>query len=189
MRPNLDKNLDPEIFINHYWLKNELVSFLREVKLQTSGGKSQITERIYEYLRTGKVIASQKKIHRKGLSSEITHASVITSEYKNSENVRLFFKNNIGEHFKFNLSFMNWMKSNPEKTFAHAIDEWKNIETNKKSGIKKVIPKQFEYNQYTRDFFNSNPKKSRVDCIKCWKYKKSKIGNNTYESADLEILN
>ena len=38
------------------------------------------------------------------------------------KNIVLFFKKEIGEHFKFNVAFMNWMKGNSGKTYREAID-------------------------------------------------------------------
>jgi hypothetical protein len=113
----------------------------------------------------------------------------IDVNYSNNEIHRAFFKNTIGEQFKFNVKFMEWMEKNKgKKTYEQAIEMYKKILMDKKSGKKEKIGKQFEYNQYTRDFFENNPKSSMEDCIKCWNYKKKQIGNHKYGKDDLKIL-
>ena len=44
-RPDLNKELDAQIFRSFYYLKEELVSFCRENNLPVSGGKIELTER------------------------------------------------------------------------------------------------------------------------------------------------
>lgn len=58
-------------------------------------------------------------------SEKLTLETVITNSYKNTQNVRRFFKQHIGEHFAFNRPFMFYMKASVGKTLAHAIEEWK----------------------------------------------------------------
>ncbi|MEM5500334.1 DUF6434 domain-containing protein [Ahrensia kielensis] len=57
-------------------------------------------------------------------SDEIMLNSVINDTYKNTQNVRRFFKAHIGEHFKFDRSFMAWMIDNHGATMGDAINEW-----------------------------------------------------------------
>lgn len=190
MRPKLDKNTDADDFINFYWLKEELYSFCKSFGLPRSGRKDDITHRIYEYLKTGKVITPTKKNGTKKdpLNTPLSLDSKIPEGYKNDEKHRAFFKSEIGGHFKFNVPFMNWMKANSGKTYKEAISEWNRIISEKKNGKKSEISSQFQYNQYTRDFFNANPYANRDDAIICWKYKKSLPGHNKYEEEDLVAL-
>ncbi len=190
MRPKLDKKINPENFDNYYWLKEELFEFCKKYSISSRGSKQEITERISYYLRTGKVLNIKSQISKKIPKSteDLLVDSKISDIYKNDEKHRVFFKSIIGEHFKFNVKFMNWMKKNSGKTYQDAVDEWFRLEKEKKSGKKLSIAPQFEYNQYTRDFFQENKDLSREDAIKCWKYKKSLSGSNKYEKEDLKIL-
>ncbi len=190
MRPILDKEINPEKFLDFYWLKEELFKFCRDNSIPGSGSKKELTQRVFHYLKTGEVVKPLKKETKIKADSNISLSieSIIPSGYKNDENHRAFFKSVIGENFKFNVAFMNWMKINSGKNYQEAVDEWLRILKEKKAGKKPVIPKQFEYNQYTRDFFDANPKKSREDAITCWKHKKSRPGDNKYEVEDLEVL-
>jgi Domain of unknown function (DUF6434) len=49
----------------------------------------------------------------------------ITSSYKNTQNVRRFFKKEIGAHFHFNRPFMKYLKETPGITLGDAVNEWK----------------------------------------------------------------
>ncbi len=43
--------------------------------------------------------------------------------YKNTQNVRRFFKSHCGNHFKFDRSLMLWVKSNQGCTMGDAVTE------------------------------------------------------------------
>jgi len=190
VKPELTKDIPLESFQNYYWLKAELVSFCRDNGLYLSGKKKELQEQIAHYLDTGEKLASKVK-HSANHSGEIHPIMLdaqIPANYKNDQRHRAFFKSAIGERFKFNVIFMNWMKANVGKTYQEAVDKWLRIEAEKKSGKKYKIGSQFEYNQYTRDFFKANPNQSRDNAIKCWKHKKSLPGTNKYENFDLDAL-
>jgi len=190
LRPRLNDKTDSEEFINFYWLKEELFSFCKDLGLSASGSKNDMTQRIYEYLKTGKIVTPTKKKKNKiqTINTPLSPDSEIPGEYTNDERHRAFFKSEIGDHFKFNVPFMNWMKTNSGKTYKEAIFEWNRIITEKKRGQKTEIASQFQYNQYTRDFFKANPEAKKSDAIKCWKFKKSFPGHNRYEEGDLAAL-
>ena len=54
----------------------------------------------------------------------ITRDTVIDSAYRNTQNVRRFFLSEVGERFKFDRPFMEWMKSHRGARMSDAIDEW-----------------------------------------------------------------
>ena len=55
---------------------------------------------------------------------KITDKTPIDDSYKNTQNVRRYFKSRCGDHFKFDRSFMAWMKENSGKTMRDAAAEW-----------------------------------------------------------------
>lgn len=57
-------------------------------------------------------------------SDSISSETPIDSAYKNTQNVRRFFKAHCGEHFKFDRPFMAWMKESEGKTMGDAVAEW-----------------------------------------------------------------
>jgi hypothetical protein len=190
-RPILDKNISIEDFNDFYWLKQELIDFCKTIGLSTSGGKIEITERIRCFLETGEV-NNYKPIKEKATSKFdwdkeiLSPKTIITDNYKNGENVRHFFINEIGPHFSFNIIFMKWIKQNVGKTLEDAIIEWNRIHQLKKDkNYVSEIDSQFEYNRYMRAFLNDNPDLSSKDAMKYWKLKRSQRGTNEYEKTDL----
>jgi len=194
-RPKLDKDITPRDFLDFYWLKEELIQFCRDVDMKKSGGKIEIANRVAHFLKTGQkdLPGDKKTISPKSKfdwhSETLTLETKITDNYKNTANVRRFFLKEIGKHFKFNVVFMNWMKSNSGKTLSDAIDAWKNIKTESKNRSEpKSISPQFEYNTYLRDFLADNPGAKRDEGIALWKIKRSMRGDNVYRKEDLRLL-
>jgi hypothetical protein len=54
----------------------------------------------------------------------ITRKTPITASYRNTQNVRRFFRSQCGPHFKFDRAFMAWLKNATRKTMGDAVDEW-----------------------------------------------------------------
>jgi len=54
----------------------------------------------------------------------ITPLTLIDANYRNTQNVRRFFRKSCGEHFKFDRLFMAWMKAAVGKTMGEAASEW-----------------------------------------------------------------
>lgn len=187
-RPKLDKKLDCETFSNYYYLKQELVDFCKESNMPTSGSKTEITERISYFLKTGKVPSFTPKIRKTKNIQEINENIEIEPNFVCSEKHRAFFKEKIGEKaFSFNVVFQKWLKNNPGKTYGEAIRVYYEILQEKKTK-KTTIDKQFEYNTYIRDFFQDNLGHTLQQAITCWKYKKGLKGHNRYEREDLIAL-
>ncbi len=116
--------------------------------------------------------------------------TLITDSYSNTQTVSEFFIEQIGDKFKFNVKFMNWMKSAKGKTLEEAAEKWFDISSKNKrdKSLKKIAP-QFEYNTYIRDFLKDNPTVPRKTAIECWKIKKTQRGDNKYKKTDLEMIN
>lgn len=185
-RPILNIKLSSKEFKEYYYLKEELVNFCKEYGLQTTGSKIDLTNRISKFLETGE--KEEKEYIKKHVIKNIALDSIIEENITFSEDLRKFYKENIGKSFSFNVLFQNWLKENSGKTYKESIDAYYKILEEKKNN-KKQIDKQFEYNTYIRDFFNDNKNLSLNDAIKCWKYKKSLKGNNKYDKKDLAALN
>ena len=186
-RPDLNTNLDSRTFREYYYLKEELVDFCRKHNLQSTGGKLELTDRIAEFLDTGKRNTATHTKRKTPSVGEITLDTVIESNFVCSEKHRAFYKEHIGKSFSFNVLFQKWLKSNAGKTYRDSIDAYYQILEDKKKN-KTAIDRQFEYNTYIRDFFADNKDKTPGQAIKCWKYKKSLKGHNRYEREDLKIL-
>ncbi len=194
-RPTLDQKISVIDFKDFYWLKSELLTFCRAQGLKTNGGKIEITKRIIQYLETGIVLIGEEKNASKIQSkfdwntATLTPQTCITDNYKSTENVRNYFVQQLGNKFKFNLVFMQWMKNNVGQTLQAATTAWQTIEEDKKKnkGPKNVAP-QFEYNRYLRDFLKDNPDSKRADGIALWHKRRNQRGDNVYHPSDLMLL-
>ena len=194
-KPRLDKLISAKEFKDNYWLKEELVIFCRSVGINTTGGKIEIANRVLRYLETGEVVNKLESVGKTTKSSfdwgnePLDSNTIITDNYRNTENVREFFKRAIGSNFKFNVEFMNWMKLSAGKTLGNAVCKWNEIAEMKKSkSYKTQIAPQFEYNTYIRDFLTDNPQLSLKQAIQCWKIKREKPEAKKYNKRDLEYL-
>lgn len=192
-RPNLDKDISLFDFNDFYWLKTELVAFCKTLGIGSSGSKIELTKKIRHYLTTGQIPPESKKV-KPAVSNFnwntelLTNSTIITDNYRNTQNVRAFFIDQIGSHFKFNVSFMNWMTANEGKTLGDAANAWKRLkELEKDKSYVKAIAPQFEYNKYIRAFLLDNPNLSIKDAMKYWKLKREKRGANQYDPADLKL--
>jgi Domain of unknown function (DUF6434) len=56
--------------------------------------------------------------------AKITRATPIDASYRNTQNVRRFFRTECGQHFRFDRSFMAWLQEGAKRTMGDAADEW-----------------------------------------------------------------
>ena len=56
-------------------------------------------------------------------ADSISRATPITKSYRNTQNVRRFLTRQCGDGFRFDRSFMAWLKDGREKTMGDAADE------------------------------------------------------------------
>ncbi len=57
-------------------------------------------------------------------SDSISRATPINKSYRNTQNVRRFFRAECGSDFVFDRPFMAWLKDGATKTMGDAADEW-----------------------------------------------------------------
>ncbi|MER9327352.1 DUF6434 domain-containing protein [Mesorhizobium sp. M0488] len=63
----------------------------------------------------------------------ISRATVITTSYRNTQNVRRFLARECGAAFRFDRPFMAWLKDGADKTMGDAADEWLRRQAEKRS--------------------------------------------------------
>ena len=193
-RPELNDTISPQDFKDFYWLKEELVTFCKTKGISSSGGKIEIADRISRFLETGQIVKNSDRQTKKAVSKfdwnkeTLTTETILTDNYKNSENVRLFFTQQIGSHFHFTVDFMKWIKQNSGQILNDAIIEWHRLYALKKDpNFKTDIAPQFEYNRYMRAFLADNPDKTSKDAMKYWQLKRATRGDKTYNKSDLTL--
>ncbi len=58
---------------------------------------------------------------------QITAQTPVTDTYRNTQNVRRFLKAACGSDFKFNVTFMAWIKNGEAKTMGKVAAEWRGL--------------------------------------------------------------
>ena len=193
-RPDLNKEISNKDFKDFYWLKSELMNFCREIGISSSssGGKIEITNRISEYLKTGKITknATNKKPKLLKATQPITKETVIGIEYRTYKEKQEFLKSKIGNQFHFTIHLLAYFKEKTgTKNYGDLINEWyKEIELKKDPNFKNEIAPQFEYNTYIRDFLKDNPSETKKVAIQYWNIKRKARGHNKYEKSDLQVV-
>ncbi len=61
-------------------------------------------------------------------SAPLSDDTVIDAKYRNTQNVRRYFKSRLGDDFKMNRRFMAWMKDNSGKTLKTACGVWREMQ-------------------------------------------------------------
>lgn len=179
-----------------YWLKEDLVARARSLGIKTTGGKFLILDRLAHYLDTGDTQfpgdkktkpASKFDWHKE----DLTPHTVITDSYKNTQNVRRFFKSQLGDSFKFNIEFMAWMKANTGKTLADSCDAYRAMKVREAAPeFQSKIADHNQFNQYTRDFLADNSEMGMAEVRKFWALKTalpSDDGRHVYHRSDLDL--
>jgi hypothetical protein len=189
--------MTPAEFSATYFHKQKLVAMCREYGLPTQGAKLELSARILAYLK-GESFSDSKNRSKQGLqinnsfnwhNALLTRETLITDNYKNTRNVRTFFSQEIGPHFKMNVAWLNWMRSHVGYNLGDAITAWEEtVLTKKAQRGKNTIAPQFEYNRYMRDFFADNPGVGRAKAIYCWKMKRDTPGIKAYERSDRQWI-
>lgn len=175
-----------------YWRKTELVAEARRLGLKTGGAKFTVLERIAHFLDTGEgdVLSATSRPIRSTFDwhgAALTDATVITDNYRNTQNVRRYFKTAVGDGFKFTIALMDWMRENEGKTLADACAAYTAL---KAEPSKTRIKAHNQFNQYTRDFLADNPGASMDDVRQAWARKvqqPSDDGRHVYARTDLAL--
>ncbi|WP_299293719.1 DUF6434 domain-containing protein [uncultured Tateyamaria sp.] len=175
-----------------YWRKDELVARARTLGLKTGGGKFEVLDRIAHFLDTGERLVPQPKSAKPASrfdwhSAPLDDATVITDNYRNTQNVRRYFKSTLGDGFKFNIAFMDWMKANAGATLRDACTAYGTCQS---ASGKTQIRDHNQFNQYTRDFMADNPTLGMDDVRRVWALKiqqPSDTGRHRYEPGDLDL--
>lgn len=174
-RPPLNGQLSPDDFLSFYWLKEELLQFLRGQGLSTAGSKQELTARISQYLKTGTNPAenrsARKPARQANMPDVFTRQSVIAPGWRCSQELRAFLEREIGPHFHFDSVMRDLIHTGSGKTLAEAIETWE-AEQRKPKAEKPIAP-QFEYNRHIRAYFQTHPGAALQDAIRDWETKKA----------------
>ncbi|MDR1402409.1 MAG: SAP domain-containing protein [Tannerellaceae bacterium] len=98
-----------------YYLKEELINMCKKYNLPTNASKEDLLEYICNFIENKSVgkVKSKRRINNNDFEPQLY--KIIEVNYRNNEIHRSFFKKVIGEQFKFNVKFMEWMEENKGK--------------------------------------------------------------------------
>lgn len=196
-RPDIDSISTGAELKRWYWRKDELIERARALQLKTTAGKFVILDRLAHFLDTGeKTFPGDLKPKPKSRfdwhSATLDRRTIITDNYKNSQNVRRFFKAEVDPNFKFSISFMEWINGNVGKTLGDACTAYLELQEKvKTAGYRTEIKSHNQLNQYTRDFLDDNPELDMDDVRRIWALKiqyPSETGRHIYAKSDLKLI-
>ena len=192
IRPSISKISNSKELRRWYWRKDELLPFARKLGLKTTGGKFEILERIGHFIDTGHAPKEAPHTPRSKYnwhSAPLDDSTLITDNYKNTQNVRRYFISALGEGFKFNIAFMDWIKENSGRTLKDACHAYRAIKAQQNTpGFTTKIKSHNQFNQYTRDFLDAHPDLTMDDVRRIWARKiqrPSEDGRHVYHPDDL----
>ena len=192
-RPKLTQQTTPDDFLSFYWLKEELICFLRENNLPATGSKQDLTVRIAQFLATGMAETRPAQTIARwaaGMPKTFNQQSVIGPGWRCSQELRAFFEQEIGAHFHFDAVMRDFIHNGVGRTLAEAIITWKEAQQRGNAQEKEIAP-QFEYNRHIREYFKIHPGAKLKDAIMDWKEKKKERRNTKivdFEPKVLELL-
>lgn len=195
-RPPIETISTSDALRRWYWTKAELEAECRRRGLKIAGAKFTQLDRIAHFLETGEkrlpTDTQPRQTSKFDWHSEpLTPETRITDSYRNSQNVRRFFKSQVGDQFKFNIAFMAWIKANVGKTLADAVAEYERLAAAAKApGAQSEIAHHNQFNQYTRDFLADNPDMGMEEVRHFWALKRSlpsEDGRHRYDRTDLKL--
>ena len=193
-RPPIDTITTGAELRRWYWLKSDLVGRARDLGVVSSGQKFAVLERLAHFLDTGEKARPQRIKAASAFdwhAEPLDDATVLTDSYRNSQNVRRYFKSRVGEGFKFNIEFMAWLKANTGRTLGEACEEYRAMKAREAApGFESKIADHNQFNQYTRDFLADNPDAGMDAVRKYWALKSalpSDTGRHVYARSDLKL--
>ena len=166
-RPALTRDLTATEFLRWYWLKVELCTFVRTLRLPATGSKQDVTARIVTCLE-GKMPASPSTRPRpagRQLDAPLTRATLIPPGQRASQVLREFFEREAGSGFRFTGPIRTFLaESLGDRTLGDAITLYQSGRRQKTV----VIGAQFELNRFTRAFHEQHPGATAKEVRAAW---------------------
>lgn len=192
LRPKLEDCGSAAEFRLWYYLKSELVDFVKKSGLPVRGSKSDLGDQVAAFLdgRRAPEFKKRKSSSRFDWANEkLTLATEITDNVSFGPNVRNFLKSQIGPAFTCNSDFMDWMKGASGATLEDAVEVWKALDARKMDPeFQTRIRSYNQYNQFTRDILAANPSINLDVVRRIWKAKRTLPLPMTYSKADLDLI-
>ncbi|MGP6175041.1 DUF6434 domain-containing protein [Corynebacterium sp. A21] len=167
-RPALQPGISTREFQRWYWLKEELISFARELGIPTSGAKDLLTRRIAAKL-AGENLPEPAVIRRsrsRQLSGELSARTEIPAGQRCSQVLRAWFTQQLGTGFHFDAPMREFFaNTDGTQTLADALNHWHVT----REQVPGSIDPQFEYNRFTRAWHRDHPEGTPAQLRSAWR--------------------
>jgi hypothetical protein len=169
-RPSLELTITVEEFRRWYWLKSELATFCKRIRVTSSGSKPDLTARIEAHL-SGKPVRTVNQARRTGeMPSHFTAETVIGKGWRCNPVLGAYFRQVCGKGFRFNAAIRQVIHEGAGKRLAEAAETYR--QSTLPNSPKQPIIAQNQYNQHTRDFFAQHKNATREQCLAAWHRKR-----------------
>ena len=163
-RPALALGLDPEVFLDHYWLRSELAQFCRKTGLSSTGSKVDLTNRIAAMLGRKEIPPSTHKPRNGKMPDHLTLDSVIGSGWRCSAAMRAVLAEHFGQQVRFDARLRELIHEGEGRTVREIAAQWQEAEKDPPQ----EIAAQFEYNRFVRAYRQANAGASHREVVAAW---------------------
>lgn len=163
-RPVLAFGLDPEVFLDNYWLRSELAQFCRDTGLSSTGSKADLTNRIAAMLGRKEIPLSAHKPRNGKMPDRLTLDSVIGAGWRCSAAMRAVIAEHLGQQIRFDALLRDLIHRGEGRTVREIAAEWQGAE---KNAPQEIAP-QFEYNRFVRAYRQANAGAAHREVVAAW---------------------
>ncbi len=165
-RPDLTRQLAPDVFLDHYWLRAELAAFCRQNGVSAAGSKEDLGKRVRAILAGDPLPQPVKaRARNAAMPAHFTRETRIAPGWRCSQALRSFLGQEIGRPFRFDARMRALIHSGAGKTLAEVLDDWTDHQT---QAGQTDIPAQFEYNRFVRAYRQVAPDACHRDVAAAW---------------------
>ncbi|MDF1683127.1 MAG: SAP domain-containing protein [Legionellaceae bacterium] len=187
----LTRLLSADVFRQHYYDKQALIKFCREVGISTVGLKQDLNDRIELFLQTGQMVQTKhnRKNHGKPDSDLGLSLDRYVVNYKSDLITRAFFQEHIPEFTGFSAYVQKWLKAKladgERLTYADVIEKHKAYLLEKKQHKSRgeattVAHESCQYNQFNIDYAHDGEPKIH-SAQEAWLLVRNSAGEKTYQ--------
>ena len=182
--PTLDPSIGLEEFRETYWMKADLVRFLRELGLPTDGAKPELEARIERRIRGEPEPPRCRRSAVSGRDSDrpLTRETPVVND-KSDAATRAFFRREIGPEFHFTWHVNQFRQRHEGLTYGDLVDEWRAERDRRRDpSYRARLARHGKWNRFVRDFFADPANRGRTiaDAAARWRVVKETPGDHRY---------
>lgn len=186
-RPRLHPRLAASEFRAWYWMKDELVGFLRACGLPTSGAKPELERRIERHLsgRPDAKFTPTRRAVQRDSDRPLTRKTRVVN-YFSDDATRAFFRAEIGDEFHFTYHLNQFRLARTGLTYGDLIDEWlAERDRRRDPDYQAPLAAHGKWNLFVRAFFADPANRGRTiaDAARAWNKAKLQRGDPRYTAG------